>query len=45
MSVENDENSILEKFSELQNKTIKLFMKKTEVTYKNSKLKKIIQNV
>lgn len=44
ISVEDNEDLILKKFLELQDKTGELLIKRTEVLYKNSKTKKIIQN-
>lgn len=43
-SVEDNEDLILKKFLELQDKTGGLLIKRTEVLYRNSKTKKIIQN-
>ena len=44
ISVEDNEDLILKKFLELQDKTGGLLIKRTEVAYRNSKMKKVIQN-
>ena len=44
MAIEDNEDLILEKFLELQKRTVGVLMKRTDEAYKNSKIKKVIQN-